>query len=118
MANMNAESMKVTGALMGLPVGDALGTTLEFAKRDALPPVTDIVGGGHYGLEPGQWTDDTSMALCLADSLLDSGSFDFGDQLRRYKGWMEDGYFSSAGKCFGIGQQTVRALGNLPERAL
>ena len=54
---------RAKGALVGLALGDALGTTLEFEWRDALPPVTDIVGGGPFGLAPGEWTDDTSMAL-------------------------------------------------------
>ncbi|HVA32774.1 MAG TPA: ADP-ribosylglycohydrolase family protein [Candidatus Baltobacteraceae bacterium] len=58
------------GCLVGLAVGDALGTTLEFSRRDERPPVTNLVGGGPFNLQPGEWTDDTSMALCLADSLL------------------------------------------------
>ncbi|MER9836484.1 ADP-ribosylglycohydrolase family protein [Mesorhizobium sp. M0145] len=63
---------RALGALVGLAVGDAVGTTLEFAERDSRPPLTDMVGGGPFGLEPGEWTDDTSMALCLADSLIAS----------------------------------------------
>ena len=59
------------GALLGLAVGDALGTTLEFKPPGTFEPITDIVGGGPFGLQPGQWTDDTSMALCLAESLVD-----------------------------------------------
>ncbi len=61
---------RALGALIGLAVGDALGTTLEFEARDIKPPVFDMVGGGPFDLLPGQWTDDTSMALCLADSLI------------------------------------------------
>ena len=64
------------GCLLGLAVGDAVGTTVEFKAPGSFPEVTDMVGGGPFGLEPGQWTDDTSMALCLADSLLESGGFD------------------------------------------
>jgi hypothetical protein len=60
------------GALLGLAVGDALGTTVEFKAPGTFPPVTDISGGGHFNLKPGEWTDDTSMALCLAESLIDS----------------------------------------------
>ena len=37
------------------------------------PRSTDMVGGGPFRLEPGQWTDDTSMAMCLAESILDTG---------------------------------------------
>jgi ADP-ribosylglycohydrolase len=61
------------GALLGLAVGDALGTTLEFKRPGTFQPVTDMVGGGPFGLKPGQWTDDTSMALCLAESLSSVG---------------------------------------------
>ena len=58
---------RALGCFLGLAVGDALGTTLEFSTRDTQPPVTDMVGGGHFGLPPGCWTDDTSMAICLAE---------------------------------------------------
>jgi len=60
------------GCLLGLAVGDALGTTLEFTRPGTFAPITDMVGGGPFGLKPGQWTDDTSMALCLAESLVES----------------------------------------------
>jgi ADP-ribosylglycohydrolase len=53
------------GSLIGLAVGDALGTTIEFTEYGKFKPITDMVGGGPFDLEPGQWTDDTSMALCL-----------------------------------------------------
>jgi ADP-ribosylglycohydrolase len=57
--------------MLGLAVGDALGTTLEFKAPGTFKPITDMIGGGPFGLEPGQWTDDTSMALCLAESLIE-----------------------------------------------
>ena len=50
------------GRLLGLAVGDALGTTVEFAKPGTFDPVTDSVGGGPFRLAPGEWTDDTSVA--------------------------------------------------------
>jgi len=59
---------RYAGALLGLACGDAVGTTVEFSARGSFPPVTDMVGGGPFGLQPGQWTDDTSMALCLAEA--------------------------------------------------
>jgi ADP-ribosyl-[dinitrogen reductase] hydrolase len=96
------------GSLLGLAVGDALGTTLEFRSPGSFTPVTDMVGGGPFGLRPGQWTDDTSMALCLATSLLERGGFDPADQMARYLRWYQDGYLSSTGRCFDIGN-TVRA---------
>ena len=98
------------GCLIGLAVGDAVGTTAEFGWRGTFPPVTDMVGGGPFDLEPGQWTDDTSMALCLADSLLACGGFDPRDQMARYLRWWEEGYRSSTGECFDIGHTVQSAL--------
>ncbi|HUN22896.1 MAG TPA: ADP-ribosylglycohydrolase family protein [Anaerolineales bacterium] len=98
------------GALLGLAVGDALGTTLEFTSPQQFEPISDLVGGGPFGLAPGQWTDDTSMALCLAESLLEKKRFDAGDQLDRYVRWWKDGHLSSTGKCFDIGNTTRQAL--------
>lgn len=54
--------------LLGLATGDALGTTVEFSPRGSFPPVTTMTGAGPFNLKPGQWTDDTSMALCLAEA--------------------------------------------------
>ena len=88
-------------------MGDALGTTLEFRTPGTFEPLTDIVGGGPFELEPGQWTDDTSMALCLADSLVELGIFSAKDQMDRYVRWWQDGYLSSTGHCFDIGT-TIR----------
>lgn len=96
------------GSLIGLACGDAVGTTVEFQTRGNFPPVTDMVGGGPFGLAPGLWTDDTSMALCLAESLLTVGGFDPVDQMNRYLNWWRWGYQSSTGECFDIGM-TVRA---------
>lgn len=97
------------GCLLGLAVGDALGTTLEFSRKGDVTPISDIVGGGPFGLDAGQWTDDTSMALCLADSLVACNGFDAADQMRRYVRWWREGVRSSRpGNCFDIGA-TVRA---------
>jgi ADP-ribosyl-[dinitrogen reductase] hydrolase len=96
--------------LLGLAVGDAVGTSVEFRARGTFPPVTDMVGGGPFGLAPGQWTDDTSMALCLAASLCDRDGFDARDQMERYLRWMREGYMSSTGACFDIGNTVVTAL--------
>ena len=65
-----AKGDRVGGALIGLAVGDAVGTTVEFKPPGTFEPVTDMVGGGPFRLRPGEWTDDTSMALCLVESLL------------------------------------------------
>jgi ADP-ribosylglycohydrolase len=101
---------RAVGALLGLACGDAVGTTLEFAPPGSFTPITDMVGGGPFRLPRGAWTDDTSMALCLAESLLDTGAMDQADQLRRYLLWWEDGYLSSTGRCFDIGTTTSHQL--------
>ena len=59
------------GTLLGLAAANAVGTTLEFKPPGTFAPISDMVGGGPFRLEPGQWTDDTSMALCLAANLGD-----------------------------------------------
>lgn len=98
------------GCLLGLAVGDAVGTTLEFRPRGSFEPVRDMVGGGPFGLRAGEWTDDTSMALCLAESLLERGGFDAHDQMQRYCRWWREGHLSSNGRCFDIGNTTRAAL--------
>ncbi len=98
------------GCLLGLAVGDALGTTLEFRAPGSFAPINDMVGGGPFHLEPGQWTDDTSMALCLAESLIACKEFDPIDQLERYVRWYREGYLSSTGVCFDIGGTVSEAL--------
>ena len=98
------------GCLLGLAAGDALGTTLEFHAPGTFDPIDDMVGGGPFRLLPGQWTDDTSMALCLAASLTECREFDARDQMKRYLRWYRHGYFSSTGRCFDIGTTTAAAL--------
>jgi len=98
------------GAVVGLAVGDALGTTLEFKRPGSFTPIDDMVGGGPFNLEPGFWTDDTSMALCLAESLAECAAFDARDQMQRYLRWYQDGHWSSTGSCFDIGNTTREAL--------
>lgn len=98
------------GALCGLAVGDALGTALEFKPPGSFEPIKDMIGGGPFNLSPGQWTDDTSMALCLADSLTFCKEFDPKDQMERYVRWFRNGYLSSTGRCFDIGNTVRNAL--------
>jgi len=83
---------------------------VEFKKRGTFAPVVDLVGGGPFNLKPGEWTDDTSMALCLAASLIETGQFDPTDQMKRYLKWHETGYLSSNGRCFDIGITVKKAL--------
>ena len=98
------------GCLLGLAAGDALGTTLEFRSPGTFEPIDDMVGGGPFNLQPGQWTDDTSMALCLATSLTEQEGFDAADQMQRYVRWWREGYLSSTGHCFDIGITVQGAL--------
>ncbi|WP_208595940.1 ADP-ribosylglycohydrolase family protein [Desulfonatronovibrio hydrogenovorans] len=96
------------GCLAGLAAGDAVGTAAESQPRGSFVPLTGMTGGGPYRLQPGQWTDDTSMALCLGISLVKKGGFHALDQMERYARWAKTGYLSSTGTCFGMGG-TVRA---------
>jgi ADP-ribosyl-[dinitrogen reductase] hydrolase len=98
------------GCLLGLAAGDALGTTLEFKQPGSFEPLTDMVGGGPFGLKPGEWTDDTSMALCLAESLVTKKGFDAVHQLETYVRWWRHGHLSVKGRCFDIGNATRAAL--------
>ncbi|MGH8054715.1 MAG: ADP-ribosylglycohydrolase family protein [Stenotrophomonas sp.] len=98
------------GCLLGLACGDAVGTAVEFSTRGCFEPVKGMVGGGPFELLPGQWTDDTSMALCVAESLLECDGFDPLDQLRRYVKWWKHGHLSSTGECFDIGTTVAGAL--------
>jgi ADP-ribosyl-[dinitrogen reductase] hydrolase len=101
---------RARGALIGLATGDALGTTNEFRAPGTFNPITDMVGGGKFDLPAGCWTDDTSMALCLAESLIERRLLDPADQLTRYLRWFRDGRLSSVGTCFDIGTTTRAAL--------
>jgi ADP-ribosylglycohydrolase len=98
------------GSLLGLAVGDAVGTTLEFKPPGSFTPIEDMVGGGPFQLQPGQWTDDTSMALCLAESLIEQQGFNPVHQLQKYLQWYREGYLSSTGRCFDIGNTTIDGL--------
>ncbi len=101
---------RARGCLLGLAVGDALGATLEGAARDTLPHHTEMLGGGPFGLEPGQWTDDTSLALALADSLLACDGLDPRDLMERFCAWREQGAYSCTGAYFSAGPTTWAAL--------
>jgi ADP-ribosyl-[dinitrogen reductase] hydrolase len=98
------------GAMLGHASGDALGTTLEFRSPGTFEPIDDIVGGGPFGLKAGEWTDDTTMALCLAESLIECNGFDPVHQLQTYCRWLNDGHLSVKGRCFDIGFTTRAAL--------
>jgi len=100
---------RMRGTLLGLAVGDALGAAVEFRPPGSFEPVTGYRGGGPHDLAPGEWTDDTSMALALADSIAKKG-WDPDDQMRRYLRWYESGVYSVNEHCFDIGNTTIAAL--------
>lgn len=110
MLNDELTKDRFRGCLIGLSAGDALGTTLEFEPPGSFEPINDMVGGGPFQLEPGQWTDDTSMALCLAESLTHCGGFDAKHQMDMYVRWYKEGFLSSNGLCFDIGTTVEDAL--------
>ena len=98
------QKTRSVGSFVGLAIGDALGAPIQFKRRDTYEHVTGYTAGGTYQLDPGYWTDDTSMALCLAETLIEKGEYDpidFGNRLVR---WVDEGYNSSLPKCFDIGQ--------------
>jgi ADP-ribosylglycohydrolase len=98
------------GALLGLAVGDALAAHTQFRKPGGFSPVGDILGGGPFDVPRGAWTDDTAMALLLAESLLEREGFDAQDQVNRYVRWQREGYGSATGQCLGIAANVARSL--------
>ena len=94
---------RLKGSFIGLFVGDAVGTTLEFKELGDQPRITDMIGGGVFRLNPGEWTDDGAMALCVAKSIIDKGDIDKKDIIRLFARWYLYGENSSNGRCFDIG---------------
>lgn len=103
-------------SFFGLALCDALGTTAEFQARGSFKPITTMRGAGPFDLFPGQWTDDTTMALCLAQSLCESNSFSLSNQLSKYCKWYQEGHFSPTGILFDIGMTTRKALNNFEKK--
>lgn len=103
---------RAMGCLLGLAVGDAVGAAVEFKPRDSFPALTGMPGGGPFDLKPGEWTDDTTMALCLAQSLLAAGTVDLDDFMQRLRAWFEHGENTVPGRCFDIGNTTRAAIEN------
>lgn len=101
---------QLRGMLVGLAVGDALGAAVEFMPRGSFEPVKGYRSGGPHNLNAGYWTDDTSIALCSAASLIQCQKHNPEDQMQRYQHWFRHGYMSSTGRCFDIGNQTQRAI--------
>ncbi len=108
---MNIQKLdKIKGCLVGLAIGDALGVHLEFTNPKDVVPITDYTEGNPYGIPKGYWTDDTSMALCISQSLLQYTGFNAEDIMKKFCDWQRKGYMSSTGRCFDIGNTTRNAL--------
>ena len=101
---------RAQGCFLGLAIGDALGAPVEFCAPGSFEPVIGYRSGGPFNLQAGQYTDDSSMALCLAESLLSCGGVNLQDQVSRYWNWLDNGSNSSTGHCFDIGTGTLGAL--------
>ena len=86
---------RFVGCLIGLALGDALGAPLEFMSRDEIAArhgeVRELLGGGWLNVDPGEWTDDTQMALAIANSIVAHGAVDPADIARRFVAWMHTG---------------------------
>lgn len=101
---------RAVGAMIGLAVGDAVGAAIEFQPKPRFAILDDMRDGGPHHLKRGQWTDDTAMALALADSLLHDSALDPNDLMTRFQDWYEQGTYSCTGSCFDIGNTTRSAL--------
>lgn len=101
---------KALGAFIGLAVGDAIGAPAEFCQRGRFQPLTGMRAGGKFQMQLGEWTDDTAMALCIADSLIACDGFDPKDQMERYWRWGNEGYNSTRSRAFGVGKTVAKAM--------
>ena len=105
---------KLTDAILGFIVGDALGVPFEFKTRAELNenPVTDMVGYGTYNQPPGTWSDDTSMTLATIENLVDWKQPEPYQCMVNFADWLFGGHFTPHGKAFDVGNTTKRAITN------
>ncbi|MEZ4384177.1 MAG: O-acetyl-ADP-ribose deacetylase [Nannocystaceae bacterium] len=102
---------RIVGGLLGLVVGDALGVPVEFFRREALDrePVQGMRGHGAHGQPPGTWSDDSSLALATATSLVERG-YDPADMMARFAAWLERDEYTAHGEVFDVGISTSQAI--------
>ncbi len=105
----------VRDAILGLVVGDALGVPVEFEERETLKknPVTDMKGYGTYKQPPGTWSDDSSLALCLADEL--TKGFSLQNIAESFVNWLYNNHWTPRGEVFDVGNTTGAAIERLKE---
>jgi len=101
---------KKLGTLIGLAIGDAMGAPYEFMNKNVYTPTKKYARGGWHNIDLGEYTDDTSMALCLANSLIECKEFDAYNQMQKYSQWYKNGYMSTRKYCFDIGNATRNSI--------
>lgn len=104
------KDMMIHSAIFGLVVGDALGVPVEFKTRAYLKrnPVMDMMSYGTHHQPAGTWSDDSSLALCLAESLC--GSYNLDDISQKFLQWYNAEIWTPHGKVFDIGIATTAAI--------
>ena len=108
MASTNQTLDRIHGSILGLAVGDAIGLTVESQPIGSFERLHDMIGGGKFRVLPGQWTDDTSMALCVAESVVECQGYQPIDQLTRFCGWYEGWHMNCCGELIDIGEDIYR----------
>ncbi len=104
---------RALGMLWGLVVGDCLGSPIQFTGKDSHPHITEMVECQTFGTPPGYWTDDSSMAFCIAESFARLGHHDLADIARNFARWFTYGFWSSLPYAFDIGRATANACANI-----
>jgi len=100
------------GCFIGGAIGDALGGPVEFKSEGSFPLVTEMIGGGVFDLAEGEWTDDTAMAVCIADAYIKSRRFNSSAIVHNFQLWLENGSFGTRDHCFDVGVTTHNSLFN------
>ena len=109
------KSNKVTDALLGVAVGDAVGVPFEFRSRDEMQqnPATEMIGHGTYNQPKGTWSDDSSLTFCLAESLI--GGYNLKDISEKFIKWVDEAYWTAHDELFDIGITTSIAISRLKQ---
>ena len=106
------------GMFWGLVVGDCLGSPIQFSPKDGHPYITDMVPCKIFNTPPGYWTDDSSMAFCIAESVIRRGRYDLADIANNFVRWLDEGFWSSLPHAFDVGRATTAAVGGIRRGSL